>query len=97
MTVDKAQANLDIVTWIMFVFGTPTRVLFDSGSSRSFFNTSFALHADQELSSLKNKLVITTPLGEQILCTSVLKGHEILVKGVILKANLILLRCLILM
>ena len=97
MTADEAQANLDTVTGIMFVFDTPTCVLFYSRSSRSFVSSSFALHVDQQLSSLKNKLVVTTPLGEQILCTSVLKGHEILVKGVILKANLILLRCLILM
>ena len=35
--------------------------------------------------------MITTLLGEKILCTSVFKGHEILLEGVILKANLILL------
>ena len=31
------------------------------------------------------------PLGEQILCTSVFKGCEIFVEGVVSKANLILL------
>ena len=66
MIIDKAQANLDTVTSIMFVFGTPVRVLFYSGSSRSFVSSSFALHADRDLSSIKRKLVVTTPLGEQI-------------------------------
>ena len=64
MTVDEAQANPDIVTSIMFIFDTPARDLFNFGSSRLFVSSSFALHADRDLSPLKSKLVITTPLGE---------------------------------
>ena len=45
MTVNKAQANLDTMIDTMFVFGTPTRVLFDSGFNRSFVNFAFTLHA----------------------------------------------------
>ena len=67
----------------------PARVLFDSGSSRSFVSSSFTLYANQELAPLKNKLVVITPLGEQILRTLVFKGYEVLVGGVVLKANLI--------
>ena len=89
MTVDEAQANPDIVIGIMFVFSTPARVLFDFGSNRSFVNITFALHIDWELAPLKNKLVATAPLGEQILRTLVFKGCEILVEGVVMKANLI--------
>ena len=89
MTVGEAQANSDTVTCTMFVFGTPARVFFDSRSNQSFVNTAFALHADQELALLKNKLVVTTPLGEQILHTSVFKGCELLVEDVVLKENLI--------
>ena len=89
MIANEAQANPDTVTGIMFVFDTLTCVLFYSGSSRSFLSSSFALHVDQDLCSLKNKLVVTTPLGEQILRTLVFKGSEILVEGVVLKANLI--------
>ena len=62
MNAAKAQANLDIVIGTMFVFGIPARVIFDSGSSRSFVSTIFALHTDRELASLKNKLVVTIPL-----------------------------------
>ena len=57
MTMDKARANSDIMTGRMFVFSTPARVLFYSRSS-SFVSSSFALHVDRELSSLKNKLVV---------------------------------------
>ena len=89
MTVDEAQANPDTMTGIMFVFGTFAHVFFYSGSSRSFVSSSFALYADWDLFSLKNKLVVNTSLGEQILCTSVFKGYEILIEGVVLKANLI--------
>ena len=91
MTTNEAQANSNTMTSTMFVFSTPIQVFFDSGSSKSFVSTAFALHADWELALLKNKLVVTTPLGEQILRTSVFKGCEILVEGVVLKANLILL------
>ena len=75
----------------MIVLGTLAHVLFDFGSSRSFVSSSSALHADRELSPLKNKLVVTTFLGEQILCNFVFKGSEILIEGVGLKVNLILL------
>ena len=84
------------MTSITFVFGTPTRVLFDFGSNRSFMSSSIALHADRELSQLKSKLMVTTPLGEQILRILVFKACEILVEGVVLKANLIPLECQIL-
>ena len=59
MTVGEAHANLDIVIGTMLVFGTLARVLFNFGSSRSFFGIAFALHVNQELVSLKNKLVVT--------------------------------------
>ena len=87
MIVDEAQANSDIVISIMTIFGIPTQVLFYFGSSRSFVNTSFALHVDQELSPLKHKLVVTTPLEEQILHNFIFKGCEILIEDVV--SNLI--------
>ena len=89
MTTDEAQANPDSVTSIITVFGEPARVLFDSGASRSFISSSFALHADQKWTPLKNGLVVTAPLGERILRTLVFKGCEVLVEGVVLKGNLI--------
>ena len=89
MTADEAQANPDSVTGIISVFGEPARVLFDSGASRSFISTSFALHANRELTPLKNKLIVMTPLGERILKTFVFKGCESVVEGMVLKANLI--------
>ena len=79
MIADKAQTNPDTVTGTMFVFGTPTRVLFYFVSNRSFVSSSFALHDNRDLTPLKNKLVATKLLGEHILQTSVFKGCEILV------------------
>ena len=89
MTADEAQANPDSVTGIIFVFGEPARVLFDFGDSRSFISTSFALYVNRVLTPLKNKLVVTTLLGERILKTSVFKGCEVVIEGMVLKANLI--------
>ena len=73
MTVSEVQANLNTILGTLIVFYTPARVLFDSRSSRSFVNSSFALHANRELSPLKHKLVVMTPLGEQIIHTSIFK------------------------
>ena len=87
MTSGEAQANPDTVSGTMIVFGTPARILFDTGSSRSFVSTTFALHSNRV--PLKNKLVVNTPLGKQILRTSVFKGCEVVVEGVVLKVNLI--------
>ena len=70
MTADEAQANPDLVTGIISIFGEPAWVLFDSGASRSFISTSFALHANRELTPLKNKLIVTTPLEERVVRTS---------------------------
>ena len=67
MITDEAQANPDTVAGIMFVFSTPARILFYSAFTRLFVSLSCALHADQDLSPLKSKQVVTTPLGEQIL------------------------------
>ena len=36
-----------------------------------------------------HKLVVTTPLGEQILRTSIFNRCEVFIEGVVLKANLI--------
>ena len=64
-------------------------VLFDSGASRSFISTSFGLYANRELTSLKSKLIVMTPLEEKIVRTFVFKGCEVVVEGIMLKANLI--------
>ena len=92
MTVGEVQANPNTMTGTMIIFGTPTRVLFDFRSSRLFVSTSFALHVNRELSSLKHTLVVTTLLREQILRNSIFKGCEILIEGVVLKASLIPLK-----
>ena len=89
MTISESQANSNTISGTMITFGTPVRVLFDSWSSRSFVSSSFALHFDRELSPLKHKLMVTTLLGQQILHNSIFKCCEILIEGVVLKANLI--------
>ena len=89
MTVYEAQANPNLVTSIISVFGEPAWVLFDSGTSKSFISTSFTLHANQELTSLKRKLIVITPLGERIVRTFVFKGCEVMIEEIVLKANLI--------
>ena len=89
MIADETQANPDSMTGIISIFGEPAKILFDSEASRSFISTSYALYANRELTPLQNKLVVTTPLGERIPKTSVFKGCEVVIEGMVLKANLI--------
>ena len=89
MIADETQASPNSVTGIISVFGESARVLFDSEASRSFVNTSFALHANRELTPLKSKLIVTAPLRERIVRTSVFRGCEVVIEGLMLKANLI--------
>ena len=77
------------MTGIIFVFSEPARVLFYFGANKSFISTSFALHANRELTPLKSKLIIITLLGERIVRTSVFKGCEVVVEEIMLKTNLI--------
>ena len=89
MTTNEAQANSYTILSIMIVFGSLTRIRFGFRSSKSFISISFALHVDRELSPLKYKLVVVTLLREQIIRTSVFRGCEVLMEGVVLKENLI--------
>ena len=76
MTSGEAQANPDTVTGTMIVFGTPTRILFDTGSSRSFVSTTFALHANRKLVPLKNKLVVNTHWESKFFALQSLRGAK---------------------
>ena len=80
MIANEAQANLDTISSIMTIFGSPTRVIFYSRSSKSFVSTSFTLYADWELSPLKHKLEVMTLLGEQIIRIFIFRGCEILIE-----------------
>ena len=58
----------------MFVFGTLAQVIFNLGSSIFFVSSAFAFHVDRKLAPIKKKLIVTTPLREQIFQNFVLKG-----------------------
>ena len=47
------------------------------------------MHVDRELTPLKHKLVVMSPLGEQIICFSIFKDCKILIEEVVLRSNLI--------
>ena len=65
MTADEAQANPDSITSIISVFGESAQVLFDYRAIRSFISTSFVLHTNRELTTLKSKLIVTTPMEKR--------------------------------
>ena len=62
--IKKDKSSSNNISSIMAVFDILVRVLFYFGSSQSFVSFSFALYVDRELTPLKHKLVVMTPLGE---------------------------------
>ena len=58
-------------------------------ADRSFISNSFAVHANQDVFSLDDELLITTPLGEEIVKKKIYNDCEVKIGEVVLGANLI--------
>ncbi|EOY08575.1 Gag protease polyprotein [Theobroma cacao] len=67
VTKDEARVRLGAVTSTMSLFDKDAYVLIDSGSDRSYVNTTFASIADRNLSPLEGEIIVHTPLGEQLI------------------------------
>jgi hypothetical protein len=65
-------------------------VLFDLGSTHSFVSYCFAKACFSKSEALNVNLVVATPVGSTILCTSIVKNCPILVEGHIMPVNLII-------
>ncbi|VVA41124.1 PREDICTED: retrotransposon, partial [Prunus dulcis] len=89
MSQQQAQASPDVVTGMLSVFGTPARVLIDSGATHSFVTPSFARNANVRLSALRDELAISVPTGEIFYVGMVYSDSAVLVGDVCLEADLI--------
>ncbi|XP_020409514.1 uncharacterized protein LOC18781549, partial [Prunus persica] len=89
MSQQQAQPSPDVVTGMLSVFGTPARVLIDSGATHSFVTPSVARNADVRQSALRDELAISVPTGEIFYVGTVYSDSAILVRDVCLEADLI--------
>ncbi|VVA39499.1 PREDICTED: retrotransposon, partial [Prunus dulcis] len=89
MSQQQAQASPDVVTGMLSVFGTPARVLIDSGATHSFVTPSFAHNANVSLTALRDELAISVPTGEIFYVGTVYCDSAVLVGDVCLEADLI--------
>ena len=85
----EAIASPDVVAGTASLFSRVIRVLFDPGSSRSFVGPRVSEFVDRPLKSLDPPIVVTTPLGEQLVCEFVYPGCVMSIGSVQLEVNLI--------
>jgi hypothetical protein len=90
VTVEDAQAALDIIVGMILVNDNNGIVLFDSGASHSFIAANFLQKHNLPLSMLKNQMIVSFPGGD-IHARHVCPKVSILIRGVEFLANLIVL------
>ena len=66
-------------------------MLFDSGATHSFISIEFAICLNICPESLSEKLYISTPMGDCVIASHVIKGCDIKILNEHMKANLIVM------
>jgi hypothetical protein len=89
LTSGDATASNSVVSGTLPISSGRAFVLFDSGATHSFVSYCFAKASCLEPEALDINLVVATPIGNTILCTSVVKNCPILVEGHVMPANLV--------
>ena len=75
----------------LLVCGVEAQILIDPGSTHSFSSPCFAKMIDAPHSELDYILIITTPVGKQVVCRTYYPSCTVLLGDVNLPANLIVL------
>jgi hypothetical protein len=89
LTPGDAAASNSVVSGTLPISFGRSFVLFDSGATHSFVSYCFAKASCLELEALDINLAVATPIGNTILCTSVVKNCPILVEGHVMPANIV--------
>jgi hypothetical protein len=64
VAVEEVQAAPDMIIGMILVNDNKTIVLFDSRASHSFVATSFVQKYNMPLSMLKNRMIVSSPVGD---------------------------------
>ena len=86
-----ADAVANIVEGTLFVYGVEAKILFDPGSTHSFLSPIFAILIDVPVNELEFILIVTTPVGKQVVCSTYHPSCTVKIGGVTFSAVLILL------
>ena len=91
MTSQEAQATPDVVTGTLSIFGDDERVLIDPGATHSFILCEYVARVGMTPVPLGCSLKISTPTGESLWPSQMLKGSLFSIEGQDMEADLILI------
>ena len=74
MTSQEAKATPDVVTGTLSIFGDDARALIDPGATHSFISREYVERVGMTPAPLECGLEITTPTGESLWPSQMLKG-----------------------
>ncbi|WCJ39071.1 Transposon Tf2-6 polyprotein [Euphorbia peplus] len=89
MTPQEALASPDVVTGTLSILGRDAYILIDPGATHSFMSHTFSMHIDKQLESLDVGLVVSTPVGNSVLCEHVYRDCNVKIGEHELLANLV--------
>ena len=90
-TPQDVQASDTVVKGILPLFSNFAKTLFDSGSTHSFISSRYAKLCDKKLGLMDYDLFVATPMGDSLVCNSILKSCVIQIKDREMLADLILM------
>ena len=85
------QASDIVVTGILPLFSNFAKILFDSGSTHSFISSRYAKLCDKKPGLMDYDLSVATPMGDSLVCNSMLKYCVIQIEDREMLADLILM------
>ena len=91
MTSQEAHATPDVVTGTLSIFGDDARVLIDPGATHSFISREYVARVGMTPVPLECGLEISTPTGESLWPSQILKGSLFSIKRQDMEADLILI------
>ena len=91
MTRQEAHATPDVVTGTLSIFGDDARVFIDPGATHSFISREYVARVGMTPVPLGCGLEISTPTGESLWPSQMLKGSLFYIEGKDMEADLILI------
>ena len=91
LTPQDVQVLDTMVTGILPLFSNFAKTLFDSGSTHSFISSRYAKLCEKKAGHMDYDLSVATPMGDSLVCNSVLKSCVIQIEDRVMLANLILM------
>jgi len=89
LTQQETQASNAVLEGTICLSINIAQVLFDPGATYSFISSSFATKINKESEPMNFQLVVSTPVGAELITIMYYKGCEIIIEKMKTQANLI--------